>query len=70
MHYHFNWKTLSAIAGITWWNFYFCLFAGAIRAPQVVEFLERLLRHLPGLIFASADNTRWNSLSCAGSDQV
>jgi transposase len=48
LQYHFTWKTLSAIAGVTWWNFYFRLFAGAIRAPQVVEFLEHLLRHLPG----------------------
>jgi hypothetical protein len=21
LQYHFNWKVLSAIAGITWWNF-------------------------------------------------
>jgi hypothetical protein len=26
LQYHFNWKTLSAIAGVTWWNFYFRLF--------------------------------------------
>jgi hypothetical protein len=23
LQYSFNWKKLSAIAGITWWNFYF-----------------------------------------------
>jgi len=34
------------MAGITWWNFYFRLFAGSIRAPQVVEFLKHLRRHL------------------------
>ena len=34
------------MAGITWWNFYFRLFAGSIRAPQVVEFLKHLQRHL------------------------
>ena len=55
LQYHFNWKTLSAIAGITWWNFYFRLFAGAIRAPQVVEFLEHLLRHLPGKLLVIWD---------------
>ena len=48
LQYHFNWKTLSAMAGVTWWNFYFRLFPGAIKSPQVVEFLEHLMRHLPG----------------------
>ena len=48
LQYHFNWKTLSVIAGITLWNFYFRLFPGAIRAPQVVAFLKHLLRHIPG----------------------
>ena len=48
LQYHFTWKTLSAAAGITEWNFYFRLFPGTIRSPQVVEFLEHLLRHLPG----------------------
>src|SRR5713101_6462735 len=46
LQYHFNWKTLSAMAGVTWWNFYFRLFPGTIRSPQVVEFLRHLLRHL------------------------
>ncbi len=31
---------------ITWWNFYFRLYRGAIRAPQVIDFLGHLLRHL------------------------
>jgi len=46
LQYHFNWKTLSVIAGITWWNFYFKLFPGTIKAPQIIEFLEHLMRHL------------------------
>ena len=46
LQYHFNWKTLSAMAGVTWWNFYFRLFPGSIRSPQVVQFLQHLLRHL------------------------
>ena len=45
--YHFNWKVLSAMAGVTWWNFYFRLFPGTIRSPQVIEFLAHLLRHIP-----------------------
>src|SRR5436309_11463292 len=48
LQYHFNWKTLSAIAGVTWWNFYFRLFLGAIRSTQIIEFLSHLLRHIPG----------------------
>jgi transposase len=50
LQYHFTWKTLSAVAGITFWNFYFRLFAGAIRSPQVIEFLKHLLRHLGGKV--------------------
>jgi len=38
----------SAMAGVTWWNFYFRLFAGTIRSPQVIEFLSHVLRHIPG----------------------
>jgi hypothetical protein len=44
LQYHFNWKMLSAAAGMTWWNFYFRLYPGTIRAPQVVDFLTHLLR--------------------------
>lgn len=36
------------MAGVTWWNFYFRLFPGTIRSPQVIEFLAHLLRHIPG----------------------
>jgi transposase len=46
LQYHFRWKTLSLMAGITWWNFYFKLFPGAIKAPQIIEFLQHLMRHL------------------------
>jgi transposase len=50
LQYHFNWKWLSAMAGITWWTFYFRLFPGTIRSPQVVVFLDHLLRHVSGPI--------------------
>lgn len=42
----FNWKSLSLIAGISLWNFYFRIHAGSIKSPQVVEFLRVLQRHL------------------------
>jgi len=35
LQYHFNWKQLSVIAGISLWRFYFRLFPGAIQ----LEFL-------------------------------
>lgn len=46
LQYHFRWKKLSLVAGITWWNFYFKLFPDAIKAPQIIEFLTHLMRHL------------------------
>jgi len=55
LQYHFNWKVLSAIAGVTWWNFYFRLFPGAIRSPQVIQFLRHLLRHLRGQLLVIWD---------------
>ena len=48
LQYHFNWKMLSAMAVVTWWNFYFRLFPDAIRSPQIIEFLSHLLRRVPG----------------------
>lgn len=55
LQYHFTWKTLSAIAGVTWRNFYFRLYPGSIRAPQAVEFLTHLLRHLRGEVLVIWD---------------
>ena len=42
LQYSFSWKQLSVIAGISYWRFYFRLFPGAIRTPQVLEFLKAL----------------------------
>ncbi len=58
LQFHFNWKTLSAIAGVTWWNFYFRLFPGAIRSPEVVIFLTHLLRHIHGNVLVIWDGLR------------
>lgn len=58
MQYHFNWKVLSAIAGVSWWNFYFRLFPGSIRSPQVVLFLKHLLRHVRGPVLVVWDGLR------------
>jgi transposase len=42
----FTWKQMSAIAGLSWWRFYFRFFDGAIRSAQVIEFLGALKRHI------------------------
>ena len=55
LQYHFNWKLLSAAAGITWRNFYFRLYRGTIRTAQVLNFLNHLLRHLPGKLLVIWD---------------
>ena len=47
LEYNFNWKSLSAVAGLTVWNFYFRLYPGAVKSPQVVDFLTALVRHIP-----------------------
>ncbi len=50
LQYRFNWKQLSLIAGVTYWNFYFRFFPGAIRSPQIVAFLQALTRQIDGPI--------------------
>jgi hypothetical protein len=34
------------VAGVTFWNIYFKLIQGAVRAPEIVAFLKNLKRHL------------------------
>lgn len=48
--FNFNWKNVSAIAGLTGRDFYFQLHAGAIRSPEVIAFLQALHRQLPGKV--------------------
>ncbi len=37
---------MSAIAGLSWWCFYFRFFDGAVKSAQVVEFLGALKRQI------------------------
>lgn len=46
LQYSFNWHQLSVIAGITIYRFYFRLFPGAIKSPQIIEFLQALKRQI------------------------
>jgi hypothetical protein len=48
LQHHFNWKSLSVIAGITFYNFYFQLHDHSIKSLQIIEFLRHLLRHVAG----------------------
>ena len=48
LQYNFNWDTLSAAAGITFCNYYLRLYEGSVKSAQVVDFLQALLRHIPG----------------------
>lgn len=46
IQYHFNWKHVSAIAGLTRTNFVFRLHDGAIKSAQIIEFLKALRAQL------------------------
>jgi transposase len=48
LQYSFNWKLLSVIAGISYWQFYFRLYPGTICSAQIVEFLGHLRRQVGG----------------------
>jgi transposase len=42
----FTWKQMSAVAGLSWWRFYFRFFPGAIKSEQIIEFLGALMRQI------------------------
>jgi hypothetical protein len=42
VQFHFNWKHVSAIAGLRRSNFVFRLYDGAVKSAQIVEFLKAL----------------------------
>lgn len=46
LEYNFNWKSLSAVAGLTITTFFFRLYAGSVKSPQVIDFLQGLVRHI------------------------
>lgn len=58
LQYAFNWKRLSSIAGITWWNFYFQMHSGTIRSAEVVEFLRHLRRHIKKKLLVIWDRSK------------
>jgi transposase len=42
LEFCFNWKTLSAMAGVSLYQFYFKLVEGSVKTPHVIEFLRQL----------------------------
>lgn len=46
IQFHFNWKHLSVIAGLTRMNCVFRFHEGSIKKEQIVEFLKALKAHL------------------------
>ena len=46
IQFHFNWKHLSVIAGLTRTNCLFRFHQGSIKKEQIVEFLKALKAHL------------------------
>ncbi len=46
VQFHFNWKHISAVAGLTRTNFLFRLYDGSVKSEQIVEFLKALRAHL------------------------
>jgi transposase len=46
LQYHFNWKTISISAGMTFWNFYFRIFDKAVGKEETIIFLADLLQYL------------------------
>jgi transposase len=63
--FHFNWGKLSVITGVTWWRFYFRIYPGSIRSPQVVDFLRQLLRQIRGKLLVI-----WDGLAAHRSRKV
>ena len=46
VQFHFKWKHISAVAGLTRSNFLFRLYDGAVKSAQIVEFLKALRSQL------------------------
>ena len=55
LEFNFNWQKLSVSAGLTWRNFYFRLYPGAIGELEVIDFLKALVRHIDGPVLIVRD---------------
>ena len=58
IQFHFNWKHLSVIAGVTRANYLFRFHEGSIKKEQIVEFLKALKAHLKQPLLIILDGLR------------
>jgi transposase len=58
IQFHFNWKHLSVIAGVTRTNYLFRFHEGSIKKAQIVEFLQALKAHLKQPLLVIWDGLR------------
>jgi transposase len=65
LEFNFNWKRISAIAGVSFCELWFALHEGSIRGPQVVEFIQQLQARIGQKLLLI-----WDGLSAHGSRVV
>jgi transposase len=65
LEFNFNWKRISAIAGVSFCELWFALQEGTIRAPQVIEFVKQLQARIGQKLLLI-----WDGLSAHGSRAV
>ena len=65
LEFNFNWKRISAIAGVSFYELWFALHQGTIRAPQVIEFIQQLRARIGKKLLLI-----WDGLSAHGSRAV
>jgi transposase len=65
LEFNFNWKRISAIAGVSFYELWFALHEGTIRAPQVIEFVKQLQARIGQKLLLI-----WDGLSAHGSRAV
>ena len=65
LEFNFNWKRISAIAGVSFYELWFALHEGTIRAPQVIEFIQQLRARIGKKLLLI-----WDGLSAHGSRAV
>ena len=65
LEFNFNWKRISAIAGVSFCELWFALHEGTIRAPQVIEFIKQLQARIGQKLLLI-----WDGLSAHGSRAV
>lgn len=58
LEFNFNWKKLSAIAGVTFCSFFFALHEGTIKSAEVIEFLRQLQNRIEGPMLIVWDGLR------------